>query len=53
MSEGRCAHCGESVELADLETEAFEASGGEIFCALCAGEFFDTASDETLERGEP
>lgn len=45
MTEGRCECCGESVELADLNVEAFEVTG-EILCPLCAESAFEELADD-------
>ena len=45
MSDGQCDECGESVDLSDLDVEAFEITGGAILCPMCAEAVFEEAPD--------
>jgi len=45
VSEGLCDECGESVDLSDVNVEAFEITGGEILCPMCAEAVFEEAPD--------
>jgi len=41
MGDGQCDSCGESVDLCDVNVEAFEITGGEILCPMCAEAVFE------------